>query len=128
MSINVILCVGQSQKFQLIVRRLIGKVPRKDGFKNRCVDLSNFPDLYSRHRFEYPSCLHVCTEIGIYQFSAQNKPCSLKRFVTGLVCVCNATYCDTLDDDTLHPTSIDQILAITSSEVSIKVPRASTRT
>lgn len=49
---------------------------------------------------------------------AENKPCAFKKYIAGYVCVCNATYCDTLDDQLLHPSDPDEIYVITTSEVS----------
>lgn len=34
------------------------------------------------------------------------------------MCVCNATYCDTLDDAQLHPKDYDEVIVLTTSEVS----------
>ena len=44
-------------------------------------------------------------------------PCILKKFPDGFVCVCNETYCDTLEDD--KPENAYSFLLITSSRVII---------
>lgn len=42
-------------------------------------------------------------------------PCVLRTFDDGYVCVCNTTYCDTLNDDR----SNGEVLIVSSSEVSM---------
>lgn len=48
-------------------------------------------------------------------------PCELRKYSpSGYVCVCNATYCDTLEEESLQLSEgdSDQILVLTTSAVS----------
>lgn len=47
-----------------------------------------------------------------------HKPCVLRKYPTGFVCVCNATYCDTLDDEMVTLRHPRQMILLTSSAVS----------
>lgn len=49
-----------------------------------------------------------------------SRPCIARSFPDGQVCVCNATYCDTLDEP-LIPSLEDQIIVLTSGAVSVSV-------
>lgn len=46
------------------------------------------------------------------------KPCALRRYSSGFVCVCNSTYCDNLVEESVTLEGKDQMILITSSEVS----------
>lgn len=46
------------------------------------------------------------------------KPCALRKYPAGYVCVCNATYCDTFEEDSVTLRDPDQLILITSSAVS----------
>ncbi|XP_070498243.1 lysosomal acid glucosylceramidase-like [Chironomus tepperi] len=50
--------------------------------------------------------------------TASSKPCVLKSFNTGLVCVCNSTYCDTLNFKL--PVKIGDALIISSSKSGLR--------
>lgn len=43
-------------------------------------------------------------------------PCAPQEFTDGIVCVCNDTYCDTLED--VEPTGENDFVAVSSSKVS----------
>lgn len=45
------------------------------------------------------------------------KPCALRRYSTGLVCVCNETYCDELDDATVKTSDSNEIIVVSTSKV-----------
>lgn len=51
-------------------------------------------------------------------FQGASKPCALRSYPEGHVCVCNTTYCDTIDEDDVTVQREDQIIVITSSAVS----------
>lgn len=44
-------------------------------------------------------------------------PCNVRQFAAGLVCVCNETYCDTLDGP-LTPVDRNHLIVVSSSKVS----------
>ena len=46
------------------------------------------------------------------------KPCAMRRYSSGFVCVCNSTYCDNLVEESVTLEGKDQMILITSSEVS----------
>lgn len=61
----------------------------------------------------YVAQLHI-----LYFPSGASRPCALRSFPDGQVCVCNATYCDTLDEP-LIPSSQDQVIVVTTGPVRI---------
>lgn len=54
------------------------------------------------------------------QTAGKGSPCELRKYSSGFVCVCNATYCDTLEEESLQLSKGDphQILVLTTSAVS----------
>lgn len=60
--------------------------------------------------------LHLAHHIA---FTATKQPCSLKEYTGGYVCVCNSTYCDSMDP---VPTNIPsgEVKIFTSTEAGLR--------
>lgn len=58
--------------------------------------------------------IHV---IIIIVFLGDSKLCSLRFVTNGRVCVCNATYCDTLEE-ALVPSTADDVIVVSTGSVS----------
>lgn len=61
----------------------------------------------------------ICAFRFPFQSHDGSKPCSLRKYPAGYVCVCNATYCDTIEDEAVTLSHADQIILMTSSAVSV---------
>lgn len=75
----------------------------------------------------------VCGSVIVYTDSSQEqeqgddyqeKPCVLRKYPAGYVCVCNATYCDTLEEDRVILRDPNQLILFTTSLVSQYFPKS----
>ncbi|XP_011192894.2 lysosomal acid glucosylceramidase [Zeugodacus cucurbitae] len=63
--------------------------------------------------------LALCVLVGFVAISNQaNTPCVLREYSTGLVCVCNATYCDYLENPTLE--NEKEFVVVSSSKAGLR--------
>lgn len=53
----------------------------------------------------------------MYVNISASKPCALRRYSTGMVCVCNDNYCDELDDAAVKAKDTNEIIVVSSSRV-----------
>lgn len=60
--------------------------------------------------------MFLCLILYLFVFVGASKPCNVRVVANGQVCVCNATYCDTLEDR-LIPISPDEVIVVSTSPV-----------
>ncbi|CAD6992978.1 unnamed protein product [Ceratitis capitata] len=63
--------------------------------------------------------LAICIIVGFIAISSQaSAPCALREYKNGFVCVCNATYCDYLDDPS--PENEEEFVIVSSSKAGLR--------
>ncbi|XP_017491554.1 PREDICTED: uncharacterized protein LOC108379711, partial [Rhagoletis zephyria] len=61
----------------------------------------------------------ICIIAGFVVISTQeNTPCQLRMYKKGFVCICNATYCDYLDDPT--PNNESEFVVVSTSKAGLR--------